>query len=261
MKKMIEKPYVKISNSMLEDIREASKQADSLEKLAVSAAKTADRLKESAAEAEKAKAPAVFAGAGLVQCRGQVNVLLNYMEDIERSFTWLFDIVKLIESIMFRANILTLNAAVEADRAGQYGKRFSTVVADTRDLAAACANVVSETKQLYGESAGKIRSAAKTANDTAETLKTMTEEFGILANLMTNIAGSLSDGASLYEQTSRDMEELSGSLNKRLSKAAKSAAQIQDSAMESGPEPVDNFEDDFTAAPKILFSDNELDKY
>ena len=261
MKKMIEKPSVKISNSMLEDIQEASKQADLLEKLAVSAAKTAGSLKESAAEAEKAKAPAVFAGAGLVQCGGQVNILLNDMEDIERSITGVFDIVKLIESIMLRANILALNAAVEADRAGQYGKRFSTVVADTRDLAAACANVVSETKQLFGESAGKIRPAAKTAKETAETLKTITEGFGILTSLMANIAGPLSDAASLYEQTSREMEELSRSLNKRLSKAAKSAAHIQAAAMESGPEPAENLADDATAATKILFSDNELDKY
>ncbi|MCL1829740.1 MAG: methyl-accepting chemotaxis protein, partial [Oscillospiraceae bacterium] len=56
-----------------------------------------------------------------------------------------------IDSIAMHINIISLNASIEAARAGQYGKTFAVVAEEIRGLAKTSKKTVSETEQITGD--------------------------------------------------------------------------------------------------------------
>ncbi len=53
--------------------------------------------------------------------------MMDAMEELKKSSSEISKIIKVIDEIAFQTNILSLNAAVEAARAGDAGKGFAVV--------------------------------------------------------------------------------------------------------------------------------------
>jgi len=63
---------------------------------------------------------------------------------------------KAIDDIAMHINIISLNASVEAARAGQHGKTFAVVAEEIRTLAGTSKNTVSKTEQVTEQATGAI---------------------------------------------------------------------------------------------------------
>ncbi|MCL1828350.1 MAG: methyl-accepting chemotaxis protein [Oscillospiraceae bacterium] len=62
-----------------------------------------------------------------------------------------------IDSIAMHINIISLNASIEAARAGQYGKTFAVVAEEIRNLAKTSKNTVSETEDVTEQATEAIK--------------------------------------------------------------------------------------------------------
>ena len=88
------------------------------------------------------------------------------MKEINSSADEIKKIVKAIDDIAFQINLLALNANVEAARAGKYGKGFTVVAEEVRNLASRSAASVEETTKMVEKAAANIRNGTKLVEET-----------------------------------------------------------------------------------------------
>lgn len=101
---------------------------------------------------------------------GHMRELNEAMDAIDKSSESIARVIKLIEDIAFQTNILSLNAAVEAARAGQHGKGFAVVADEVRDLAGKSANAANETASLIENSVSNTKVGIGITDDTNSSL-------------------------------------------------------------------------------------------
>ena len=133
-------------------------------------------------------------------------------------------IVKTIEDIAFQTNILSLNAAVEAARAGTAGKGFAVVADEVRNLAKKSGDAAKETTTLLNETVDAMEKSVLAAQDTAGSMLSVVEQADRMSGLVSGIAEYTREQAENTEQITRGIGEISGVVQNNVATAEASAA-------------------------------------
>ena len=115
-----------------------------------------------------------------------MEAMLFAMNDIKEKSNKISKIIKAIDDIAFQTNILSLNASVEAARAGQAGKGFAVVAGEVRNLAQKSSEeaknifeLISHTVKAIDNGFEKAQSAASSSelSSQAHSLKEPVQQF------------------------------------------------------------------------------------
>lgn len=90
------------------------------------------------------------------QGKKAVSDVVETMDQIKEASVKISEITSVIDGIAFQTNILSLNAAVEAARAGDAGRGFAVVAGEVRSLALKSATAAKEIKELIANSSNLV---------------------------------------------------------------------------------------------------------
>jgi len=91
------------------------------------------------------------------QIRGLSGDIVTSINGVNNAIEKYSKMASEIDAIARHINIISLNASIEAARAGQHGKAFAVVAEEVRKLAQTSKNTVSETESVTEQATSSIR--------------------------------------------------------------------------------------------------------
>lgn len=105
----------------------------------------------------------------------QVQAMNLTMCEIQESSVEISKIIEVIDDIADQTNLLALNAAIEAARAGEAGKGFAVVADEVRKLAERSSTAAKDITNKIRDSIGKIEEGTKFASSSVDGLSSIQE--------------------------------------------------------------------------------------
>lgn len=158
----------------------ATDQAGSVEELTATITNITDSVTRTAGELQKTTQKAENYAKQADEGHTQMKSLMEEMDRINETSKKIQNIIADIEDIASQTNLLSLNAAIEAARAGDAGRGFAVVAEQIRKLAEQSAQSAVDTRSLIEGSLQEIENgnmAAEAAADSLEQIVTGVKEI------------------------------------------------------------------------------------
>ncbi|MDX1699750.1 MAG: methyl-accepting chemotaxis protein, partial [Melioribacteraceae bacterium] len=182
-----------------------------------SAAKTSRDAGELASEGAKIVNETII---GMNRIDEVVSKAANTVKTLGESSDKIGEIVKVINEIADQTNLLALNAAIEAARAGEHGRGFAVVADEVRKLAERTTSATTEISDMItaiqtdtseavdsiNSGTEEVRNGKDLANSAGESLRRITDATRNVVDLITQVAAASEEQSANSEQISTSIE-------------------------------------------------------
>ncbi len=223
--------------SVVTATNEMSHTATSVSQLAAEVSANAQRSLETIVLSQQSLTRSVEQVTDLSQ---EMQVAGSIIADVETRTTDINRILEVIRAIADQTNLLALNAAIEAARAGEQGRGFAVVADEVRTLAAKTQNSTDEINELIGnlnagvnKAVASITSGTEKADSTRSSAQVSLESLSQVVEDITSIADHIIQVATAAEEQSAVSEEVSRNLT-IIGDAASRLAEMTDESSQQG---------------------------
>ncbi|MFJ2486941.1 methyl-accepting chemotaxis protein [Pseudomonas sp. NPDC087639] len=200
-------------------MNEMSATAQEVARHAADAARAADDADQSAQQGEKVMQSTIHT---ITQMRGEIANTATVIRRLEADSGRIGKVLEVIRGIAEQTNLLALNAAIEAARAGEAGRGFAVVADEVRNLAQRTAESIIEINQIIQsvqtgavDAAQAIDSGQTRSDESVEQvtqagamLERITHAVEAIRDMNRQIATAAEEQTSVAEDISRNLTEI-----------------------------------------------------
>jgi methyl-accepting chemotaxis protein len=226
-------------------MHEMSATAQEVFQHAVSAAKATDGAEQAAQQGEAVMTATIST---ITQIREEIDSTAAVIQQLERDSSQIGTVLEVIRGIAEQTNLLALNAAIEAARAGEAGRGFAVVADEVRTLASRTADSTAEIQRIIEAVQTGALSAVKAieqgqsrteegvtqVSEAGAALQAITHSVASIREMNQQIAHAVEEQTSVAETISRNLSQITGIAQANQSHMQRTEQASQDLLKQSG---------------------------
>jgi len=161
-------------------------------------------------------------GATITELAGEIGRAVDVVQTLARDSENIDAILVTIRSIAEQTNLLALNAAIEAARAGEQGRGFAVVADEVRNLAQKTQQATGEIQQMIQQlqngtrdvvqvmeqSQSRTQRSVEQADAAAEALQAITQAVSLINDMNNQIASAAEEQSAVAEDINRNVTKI-----------------------------------------------------
>ncbi|HEY9898146.1 MAG TPA: methyl-accepting chemotaxis protein [Pantanalinema sp.] len=205
--KQLEGESHQLGDAVSETSRAIAELAASIQQVAgnvAHASQVSDRAAKAANDGESAVAQTI---GGITTVADTMTAIQNSVRHLQERSGEIGRIIEVIDDIAEQTNLLALNAAIEAARAGEAGRGFAVVADEVRKLAERCAHATQEIGTLIKGVQAETKQAAEVSLQGSEQAKEGVELATVTGDVLRQLKAAAGEVNALMRQVASATDE------------------------------------------------------